>query len=348
MVCTPDFHDGSAVPGSRESGGLAGAETGNERETSAVPTRCRRPGRLEAGPFAADVSSFRLHLAAENKAARTIRIYTEAPLWFAAVHLLPGTGKTRWEQVDARDVQRWVAWLLGSYSEAYARQQYRSLQQFFRWLAAEDEIPDPMAGLRAPAVREKPVPFFTSVERSKLEQACRGNTFAQRRDAAILAVFRATGVRLAELAGIRYDPGNPGGSDLDLEHREIRVRGKGGKDRIVRIDLEAARRVDRYLRVRSRHAQAHRPRLWLGVSNRGPMTAGGIYQMVARRGKQCGVDVWPHRFRHHFSHTWLDRGGAEGDLMELNGWSSPQMLQRYGGSARGARARRHYNLVMRD
>jgi hypothetical protein len=49
-----------------------------------------------------------------------------------------------------------------------------------------------------------------------------------------------------------------------------------------------------------------------------------------------------------FGQPYLDRGGAEGDLMELNGWSSPQMLQRYGGSARGARARRHYNLIMRD
>jgi hypothetical protein len=34
--------------------------------------------------------------------------------------------------------------------------------------------------------------------------------------------------------------------------------------------------------------------------------------------------------------------------MELNGWSSPQMVQRYGGSTRGARARRHYDLIMRD
>jgi integrase/recombinase XerD len=46
--------------------------------------------------------------------------------------------------------------------------------------------------------------------------------------------------------------------------------------------------------------------------------------------------------------TSLDCGGAEGDLVELNGWSSPQMLQRYGGSVRGARARRHYDLIMRD
>ena len=69
--------------------------------------------------------------------------------------------------------------------------------------------------------------------------------------------------------------------------------------------------------------------------------------MVKRRGEQDGVRVYPHRFRHHFSYT-LDRGGAEGDLMELNGWSSPQMLQRYGGSVRGARTRRHYDLIMRD
>ncbi len=134
----------------------------------------------------------------------------------------------------------------------------------------------------------------------------------------------------------------------DLWRREITVRGKGGRPRVVRIGHEAARALDRYLRIRARHAQAHRPQLWLGVNNRGPMTANGIYQMIARRGRQCGVDAWTHRFRHHFSHTWLDRGGAEGDLMELNGWSSPQMLRRYGASARSARARRTYDRIMTD
>jgi hypothetical protein len=86
---------------------------------------------------------------------------------------------------------------------------------------------------------------------------------------------------------------------------------------------QAARSLDRYLRARSRHAQAWRPELWLGAGNRDPLTAAGIYQLIARRGRQCGVDAYPHRFRHHFSHTWLDRGGPEGDLMELNGWASP-------------------------
>lgn len=330
-------------------GAPASRELPDERKT--FPSESRRPrrtGPLDAGPFAADVASFELHLAAENKAASTIRIYTGAPLWFAAAHLLPRTDKTRWEEVDAQDVQRWLTWLLHTYSDAYAYQQHRALQQFFRWLAAEDEIADPMARVRAPKVEDKPVPFFTSVELSRLEKACQGNTFAQRRDAAIMAVFRATGIRLSEMAGIRYRPDDPVRSDVDLQRREIFVRGKGGKDRIVRIDPEAARRVDRYLWVRARHPKAGHSLLWLGVGGHGPLAPGGIYQMVKRRGQQAGAPVYPHRFRRHFSHTWLDRGGAEGDLMELNGWSSPQMLERYGRSARGARARRHYDIIMRD
>jgi site-specific recombinase XerC len=152
-----------------------------------------------------------------------------------------------------------------------------------------------------------------------LERACAGRGFAERRDAAIIAALKVSGIRLPELAGIRYDPRDPQRSDLDLWQREITVRGKGGKPRIVKISYDAAWVVDQYLRARAGHPQAWRAQLWLGAGNRGPMTASGIYQAVARRGRQCGVEVWPHRFRHHVSHTWLERGGPEGDLIELNG-----------------------------
>ena len=322
---------------------------GDERKSPAPQSRrVQRPGGLDAGPFAADIASFRLHLAAENKAEGTIRIYTDAARWFATSRLLAETGKTRWEQVDAADVRQWIVWLLGRYSEAYAYQQYRSLQQFFRWLAVEEDLPSPMARLRPPKVIGKPVPFLTSVELSKLGRCCRGGSFEDRRDAAVLAVLLATGIRVSELAAIRYCCDDPDRSDVDLEGREIRVRGKRGRDRTVKISHEAARRLDRYLRVRPGHELAYRPELWLGVNNRGPLDRSGIYQLVVRRGEECGVRLYPHRFRHHFSHTWLDRGGAEGDLMELNGWVSPQMLTRYGASARGARARRSYDRVMND
>ena len=114
----------------------------------AVPEPCSRPRKpLDAGVFQPEISSFRLHLAAEGKAAKTIRNYVEAVQWYAAAHLLADTCWTRWEQVSGPDIERWMVRLLGRYSHAYASNQYRALQQFFKWLAAEDEFPDPMARL---------------------------------------------------------------------------------------------------------------------------------------------------------------------------------------------------------
>jgi integrase/recombinase XerD len=229
------------------------------------PRLCPRQVKLlDAGAFQPEISSFRLHLAAEGKAAKTIRTYTEAVQWFAAAHLAGQAGRDSWDQVRGRDIERWMVHLLGRYSGAYASNQFRGLQQFFKWLAAEEELPDPMARLRPPKVTEKLVPVFTAGELAALEQACAGRGFAQRRDAAIIAVFQEIGIRLSELAGIRYSPGDRQRGDLDLERREITVTGKGGRSRVVKISHDAARAVDRYLRVRARHGHAHRAELWLG------------------------------------------------------------------------------------
>ena len=177
----------------------------------------RPPGLLDAGPLSADIASFRLHLAAEGKSARTVQSYTSAVRWFAADYLLGQAGKTSWDQVDARDIQQWMVQLLDRYSSAYASIQFRALRQFFKWRAAEEQCPDPMTRLRAPKVTVTAVPVFTSGELSELQRACQGRSFAARRDAAIIAVLTATGIRLSELAGIRCHPGDPARSDLDLQ-----------------------------------------------------------------------------------------------------------------------------------
>jgi len=78
-------------------------------------TRPQRPGRRDTGAFGPDIGSFRLHLAAEGKAARTVQGYTGTVRWFAADYLLGQAGKTSWEQVDAQDIQQWMAWLLHRY-----------------------------------------------------------------------------------------------------------------------------------------------------------------------------------------------------------------------------------------
>jgi hypothetical protein len=59
-------------------------------------------------------------------------------------------------QVREQDVREWIVWLLERYSNAYVSNQFRALRQFFKWLAAGEEIPDPMARLRPPHVPDRP------------------------------------------------------------------------------------------------------------------------------------------------------------------------------------------------
>ena len=107
------------------------------------------------------IDSFEISLEAERKSPKTVRTYTEAARWLAGAHLLPA-GMTDWEAVTARDVQRWI---IAAYSDTYANNQFRALQQFFKWLSAEDPerpLPNPMAGLKPPKVDEKLVPVLAA------------------------------------------------------------------------------------------------------------------------------------------------------------------------------------------
>ena len=67
-----------------------------------------QPKQLDAGGFQPEISSFRLYLAAEGKAAKTVRTYTEAVAWFAAAHLRREAGRTCWEEAGKQDVQEWM------------------------------------------------------------------------------------------------------------------------------------------------------------------------------------------------------------------------------------------------
>ena len=189
-----------------------------------------------------------------------------------------------------------------------------------------------------PKLEEKLVPILSDDQIKALLKTCAGNDFVNRRDAAILRLFLATGVRLAEMTGLAV-------ADIDHDARTAVVTGKGRRTRVVRFDAETARLLDRYERIRARDKYADRPELWLGEKSRGPLSSNGIYQMVTRRGDQIGVGLNPHMFRHTFAHRFQAKGGAEGDLMELAGWRSQQMVRRYGATARGERARTSYDRV---
>jgi integrase len=187
--------------------------------------------------------------------------------------------------------------------------------------------------MRPPKVPDPTTPVLSEDDLKALLSTCRGTGFDDRRDYAILLTFIDTGMRLAELAGLRV-------TDYDKTEQTLWVVGKGGRPRSCPVGDKAALAIDKYLRkARRNHPRAaDSDGLWLG--HRGQLRHGGIAQMVKRRSVEAGVGhVHPHQFRHTFAHRWLHSGGTEGDLMSVAGWRARSMLARYGASVAAERAR---------
>ncbi|GLW32235.1 tyrosine-type recombinase/integrase [Actinoplanes regularis] len=294
-----------------------------------------------AAALAAYLDSFDLCLRVDGKSPRTREMYGDIARWFAG--WLTGRDVRRWSDVNRDQLRAFFLHLdeLG-YAKSYRNNAGRCLQAYFKWWSVEEDQPNPFDQVKPPPpskMGEKPPPVIELEQLARLiKDAESGRDFASRRDAALLRMFAATGCRLSEITNLQVP-------DVSVRERQATVTGKGDKTRVVKFEHRAALALDRYLRKRAEHPAADLSALWIGDRRRVPMTPSGVRQVVERRGERLGMDIYPHLFRHTFSHNWLDQGGAEGDLMELNGWESPQMLRHYGSSARSARARRAYDRV---
>lgn len=217
--------------------------------------------------------------------------------------------------------------LLARWTPATVNNRYWGLQAFFRWCLEEDVIRDsPMARMRPPRVPEQPVPVLRTDDVKRLiATAEKTKSFDDVRDAAILRIFYSTGIRLAELANLRYAPDDPEHNDVDLDQQVLRVMGKGRRERLVNMGTQSTRALDRYERLRRRHPDAHKEWLWL--SRQGRFTESGIGQMVSRRGEIIGLKVHPHQLRHSWAHATMSKGMTTNDLKMAGGLRSNAMLE---------------------
>ncbi len=180
----------------------------------------------------------------------------------------------------------------------------------------------------------------------RLLQAPDGSTRAGRRDRAILELFYASGLRLSELCDIDLE-------DVNLNRRSVRVRGKGGKERMVPFnsataeairgmlaDHDAAREPRRSSNVELRtskfagvkKAKSSRPRDPLFLSLRGARLATrSVDRIVRRYAREAAIPqgISPHALRHTFA-THLLRAGADlRAIQELLGHAQLSTTQRY-------------------
>jgi site-specific recombinase XerD len=293
-------------------------------------------------PLADLLDDWRIHLRARNRRPETIKSYLAVARAFCA-YLVENGMTTSPAGITREHLEVYLADLGDRVSAATVAKQFRSLQQLFKWLVGDGEIPrSPMERMGRPSVPEQPVPVLSTDDLAKLLATTKGNTFENRRDEAILRLFIDTGMRAGELVGLTVD-------DIDRELSVAYVTGKGGRGRACPYGARTADALRRYLRARTRHPKARwAASLWLG--KKGPLTDSGVRQLLERRCDDAGIPhVHPHQFRHTFAHRWRLAGGDDDSLMRLVGWRTREMLHRYGSSVADVRAREaHRRLALGD
>ncbi|MBA3364954.1 MAG: tyrosine-type recombinase/integrase [Actinobacteria bacterium] len=196
-----------------------------------------------------------------------------------------------------------------------------AVRAFLRFTLGDSEVPDIALSPRRPR-RLPDAPKRTEVE-AALEAT--GDDAFGLRNRALLEVVYSAGLRTHEVVALDL-------ADVDFEQEQIRVRGKGGKERVLPLGEEAAHSVARYLREA-------RPTLARGAENALFLSARGrrLDTSMLRR-----LFPHPHRLRHAFATHLLEGGADLRTIQELLGHSSLSTTQVYS-HVDGRRLRRVYD-----
>lgn len=295
------------------------------------------------------VASWARSLRSRNVSANTERVYLRAAGALADYlkEYEPGPGMlpapTELDGVHREHIEAFITHATASSGAATAAQYFRSCRTFMNWLVEEEELDrSPMRKMKPPRVEEKEVPVVGDDVIRKLLATCKGTDFLARRDRALLLMFVDTGGRLAEIMERKKVA-------LDLDINVLHVLGKGGKERPLPFGRTTALAMDRYLRAATKYLR--RPLedgdpLWISYKRKDALGVWGMEHMLKRRCVEAGVPpLHPHQFRHSFAHTWQVQNGGDDGLMRIMGWSSREMLNRYGRSAGEERARKRHGEI---
>ena len=233
---------------------------------------------------------------------------------------------TDWGQVTPHHLRRYlVALSEKSYSRASLARKLSSLRSFFRYLRRRGGLEqDPTVGLITPRIGRRLPVFLYLEEMERLLAAPAADTPIGRRDRALLETLYATGLRVSELVSLDVDQV----TDTD----EIRVVGKGRKERLVFLGNAAQAALQEYLR-RGRIALAaprEEPALFLNRQG-ARLTDRSVRRLVHKYALAACArhGLSPHSLRHSFASHLLEAGADLRTIQELLGHASLATTQIY-------------------
>ena len=217
--------------------------------------------------------------------------------------------------VRPTQIRRYIAYLFDKrdYDSRTVCRKLSSIRALYRFLKVTSVLPDdPASAIPGPSIaKRKPAPLKPDEVMKLLRTSLAGRTDTARlRDAAIMELFYASGMRRAELAGARL-------ADVDFEDRTVRVIGKGNKERVVLMNHAASEAIQAYLRVRPRSAD---PALFLGRGGKG-MTPSHVWRIFNDIYRVSGIQkhASPHTLRHSFATHLVENGVDLETVRELLG-----------------------------
>lgn len=291
-------------------------------------------------PLPTEIAEFLVHLEKERDLSpNTLVAYTrdlrEFSSWLAQTYGINGWD---WNELTRTSVRGYMAHLTrrGLAKRSMARQ-LSAVRSFYRWMHRDERVDvNPARAVGTPRLpRTLPAYLDRQQADTLLQHAttrAQSLEFTDVRNLAMLELFYSSGLRLSELRGADLQ-------DLDLVSQQIKVRGKGRKERIVPLGDHAQRALRNYLVKRDALLQK------LGGVKAGRLARGAVF--LSERGTRIsvravqhamvslldavgeGADLTTHSLRHTFATHLVDAGADLRAVQELLGHASISTTQIY-------------------
>jgi integrase/recombinase XerC len=291
-------------------------------------------------PLPAEIGEFLVHLEKERDLSpNTLSAYSrdlrEFSTWLAQTH---GEQGWDWNELSRTSIRGYMAHLTrrGLAKRSVARQ-LSAVRSFYRWMHRDERVEvNPARAVGSPRLPRTLPAYLDRQQAETLLQhaATRAQSldFTDVRNLAMLELFYSSGLRLSELRGIDLQ-------DLDLVSQQVKVRGKGRKERIVPLGDHAQLALRNYLVKRDAQLQQ------LGGTKAGRLARGAVFlsdrgSRISARAVQHamvnlldavgeGADLTTHSLRHTFATHLVDAGADLRAVQELLGHASISTTQIY-------------------
>ncbi len=259
-----------------------------------------------------------------NVSPYTVRNYTTDLLDF--FHFLKAKKVDSLKEVDRYVLRDYLSYLMEQgFVKASIARKLSAIRSFYRYLLREGMVPISPVAATSPKLDKRLPSFLTPKEIGRLLKAPGLSTPQGQRDRALLELLYASGIRVSELVSLNLE-------QIDLDTNEIRVWGKGSKERVVLMGKPAANALNTYLSQGRLNLLGKKGSSALFLNRYGGrLIERRVQRILEKYAKIAGIGkrVYPHMLRHTFATHLLDGGADLRVVQELLGHANLSSTQIY-------------------